>query len=80
MEGGENMKNSQGCTAMIGSVSGAMRAQNVLAKAAIPTNVIKEESTKGCVYSLSFSCSQINNVKTVLERERIRVREWKTGE
>ena len=72
------MKISQGCTATIGSVTGAMRAQNALARAAIPTSVIKEESARGCIYSLSFSCVQMNNVRTVLEHERIRVREWKT--
>lgn len=77
-EGGGNMKISQGCTATLGSVTVAMRAQDALARAAIPTNVIKEESSRGCVYSISFSCTQINNVKTVLEHERIRVREWKT--
>ena len=74
------MRTSQSCIATIGSVTGAMRAQNVLANAAIPTNVIKEETRGGCAYSLSFSCAQLNNVKTVFEHEKIRVREWKTKE
>ena len=72
------MNSTKGCTAVIGSVTGAMRAQSALAKAAIPTNVIKEETPRGCVYSLSFSCAQTNNIRTVLEHERIRVREWNT--
>ena len=75
-----NIKGS--CRAEIGSITQAMKAQRVLATAAIPTTVIKKESvgrgSKGCMYGLSFSCVQINNVRTVLERERIRVLEWMT--
>lgn len=72
--------NTEGCSAAIGSVTQAMRAQKVLAGAAIPTTVIKYESSgrdnKGCVYGLSFSCSQSNNVQTVLAHERIKVKQW----
>ena len=70
------------CRIEIGSITQAMKVQKILATAAIPTTIIKKESTgrgsKGCIYGLSFSCLQINNVRTLLERERIRVREWKT--
>ena len=68
------------CRIEIGSITQAMKVQKILAAAAIPTTVVKKESsgrgTKGCVYGLSFSCAQINNVRIILERERIRVREW----
>ena len=66
------------CSVQIGSITQAMRAQRALATAAIPTTVIKNDTSRGCIYALSFSCSQENNVKTVLERERIRVKSWKT--
>ena len=77
------MDTKRGCGAQIGSITQAMKAQRALAEAAIPTTVIKNEASekgnKGCIYGLSFSCLQINNVRTVLDHERIRVREWNTG-
>lgn len=68
-----------GCYALLGSPTLAMKAQSVLAKAAIPVSIMKQESTRGCVHGISFSCSQINNVKTVLARESIRVKQWNSG-
>lgn len=65
-----------GCSALLGSPTLAMRAQSVLAAAAIPAYVMKQETPRGCVHGIEFSCSQINNVKTVLSRERIRVKQW----
>ena len=71
------------CQIEIGSITQTMKVQRILAEAAIPTTVIKKETSgkanKGCSYGLSFSCAQINNVRTVLDRERIRVSEWKIG-
>ena len=76
-EGGGNMKEiSISCSALIGSPTIAMKAQSVLATAAIPASVIKQETPRGCVHGIRFSCSQINNVKSVLSRERIRVKQW----
>ena len=69
-------ENSDGCYASIGSVTLAMKAQSVLATAAIPTHVIKQESPRGCIYGIGFSCSQSNNVRAVLTREKIRVKQW----
>jgi len=69
-----------GCYALIGSPTLAMKAQSVLATAAIPVNVIKKETPRGCVHGISFSCSQTNNVKAVLSRERIRVKQWNTAD
>ena len=63
------------CTATIGSVSAAMRAQKLLASAAIHSNIIKTDGSsarQGCVYSLAFPCGQMNNVRTVLESAGIR--------
>ena len=67
---------SGGCTALIGSVTLAMKAQSALAAAAIPSSVIKKETQRGCVYGISFSCAQNNNARSVLASERIRVKQW----
>ena len=68
------------CIAEIGSMTQAMKAQRVLADAAIPTTVIKSNSSKnskGCAYGLSFVCAQNENVKNVLSSAGVRVRRWK---
>ncbi len=68
-----------GCSAALGSVTQAMKAQTILASAAIPSSVIKYDGNnkgKGCIYGLSFSCSQTDNVRTVLASGGIRVRQW----
>lgn len=70
-----------GCSAAIGSLTLAIKAQRALAAAAIPTKVIKYEEGargRGCIYGLSFSCPQRVNIETVLTRERIRVTQWNT--
>ncbi len=64
------------CTAVIGSMTQTMRAQRVLANAAIPTEIIKADSAvigRGCAYALSYSCVQDGNVRTILRRAGIRV-------
>ena len=71
------------CIAVMGSVTRAMRAQNVLVAAAIRVNVIKAESSqtgKGCAYALSYPCAQQGNVKRVLENAGIRVRSFSENE
>ena len=67
---------SGGCTALLGSVTLAMKAQSALAAAAIPASIIKNETPRGCVYGISFSCAQSNNVRAVFSHERIRVKQW----
>ncbi len=67
------------CSADLGSVTYAMKAQRVLGDAAIPSSVIKLESSsrnRGCTYGIRFSCQQKNNVRTVLEAARISVKQW----
>ncbi len=70
------------CTAELGSISGAMRAQKALASSAIPSQVVKMDSSsrRGCAYGLSFSCEQSKNVRYVLETARISVKQWNEGE
>ena len=67
-----------GCSAAIGSATQAMKARDALAAAAIPSAVIKTEasSRRGCIYGVSFSCLQANNVRSVLSGAGISVKEW----
>ncbi len=69
-------KRYNNCSAEIGSVTQAMKAQNALASAAIPSNVIKTQSSshRGCVYGISFPCAHENNVRTVLTNAKIPVK------
>ena len=67
------------CSAEIGSVTQAMMAEKALSHAAIPSAVIKKESSsrsKGCVYGIEFSCAQLQNVRAVLDAAKIYVRAW----
>ena len=83
MEGGIIMNNKYSeCSAEIGSVTYAMKAQSALAAAAIPSEIIKSEasSRRGCIYSISYSCSQANNVRAVLASARIPVKHWNYSE
>ena len=66
-----------GCVAMIGSMTQALRAQRVLANAALRAEIVKADSAltrRGCAYALSYSCNQDGNVRTILENAGIRVR------
>ncbi|MBQ8310411.1 MAG: DUF3343 domain-containing protein [Clostridia bacterium] len=71
-----------GCYCVMGSMTQAMRAQRVLADAAIRADIVKSdsgESRRGCAYALSYSCAQAVNVRTVLSRAGIRPREFYGG-
>jgi hypothetical protein len=60
----------------------AMRAQTLLAEAAIRSAVVKISSAKGtggCAYGVDFPCTQRSNVVTVLQAAGIRVREYLQG-
>ena len=77
----ENKQNKE-CIAVIGSMTQAMQAQNVLAKAAIRARVTKADSSqtgRGCAYALAFPCSMESNVKLVLHEAGIRVRFYDRG-
>ena len=70
------------CTAVIGSMTQAMKAQTALAEASIRASVTKISSTKtqtGCVYGLDFPCRQENNVRQVLQDAKIPVRQYLGG-
>ena len=71
--------NIYGCVAVIGSMTQALRAQKVLASAAVRADVVKADSDhtrRGCAYALSYPCSQENNVRTILAASGVRVRDF----
>ena len=68
-----------GCSAVIGSMTGAMRAQDALSEAAIRSSVTKFSSGEtggGCAYGVTYPCSQSREVRYALERARIKVRKF----
>lgn len=72
-------ENSGRCIAGIGSVTQAMKAQKILDGAAIPTTVVKQETTSrrlGCIHGVQFSCAQESNVRHVLEAAHVTVKQW----
>lgn len=78
----ENEKRYE-CLALIGSVTQAMRAQGVLAKAAVRSEVIKVDSSvtgKGCAYAVSYSCLQADHVRMLLRNAGIRVKRYYDGD
>ena len=65
------------CTASIGSMTSAMKAQRLLFAAAIHSSVVKlsaASARRGCAYGISFPCAQQSNVRTILERAGVRVK------
>ena len=67
------------CSAVMGTLTAAQKAQKALGAAAIPANISKTESSsshRGCVWSISFSCNQKQNVMTVLSNAGIPVKSW----
>ena len=67
------------CFVELGSLTLAMKAQELLSTAAIPSRVEKIEastSRRGCSYGLRLSCLQKKNALTVLERGRIPIKRW----
>ena len=70
---------SFGCFAVMGSMTQALRAQKVLAGAAIRAEVVKADSNhtrRGCAYALSYPCVQDGNVRAVLLSAGIRARDF----
>ncbi len=69
------------CAAVMGTLTNAQKAQKVLSGAAIPTSVTKSEASpshRGCVWSVNFSCNQMENVRSVLSSAGINVKAWST--
>lgn len=75
-----NDSDTKECIAVVGSMTQAMNAQSVLARAAIRTEVVKADSAnngRGCAYALSYDCGQEANLKRVLQLGGIHVRSYR---
>lgn len=67
------------CTAVVGSMTNAMTAQNALTAAAIYSTVIKVSSMDtgdGCAYGVTFHCSQAGDVRRILSSAGVKVRKF----
>lgn len=70
------------CTAVIGSMTTALKAQKALLRASIRSTVVKLDSSvthKGCAYGIEFDCLQASNVKYTLSNAGIKVLRYLTG-
>ena len=71
------MRNENGlCQAAIGSMTYAVRAVDLLSRAAIRARTVKISSGQrsGCVYGIELSCAQLDNAEAVLSKSGIRIR------
>ena len=65
------------CRLLMESPTRAMQAKDVLSRAGVWAEVVKEEGTRGnrgCAYGISFSCLQEQLVKQTLREAGIRYR------
>lgn len=70
------------CTAIIGSMTTALKAQKTLIGASIRSTVVKLDSSvthRGCAYGLAFDCNQYSNIRYILESSNIRVSRYLMG-
>lgn len=70
------------CTAVLGTMTSALQAQRALANAALHAKVIKISSSQnanGCMYGVTYTCSQSRNVRTVLANAGIAVKKYLGG-
>lgn len=70
------------CTAVIGSMTTALKARKALLRASIRSTVVKLDSSvtrKGCAYGIEFDCIQTSNVKYTLDSAGIKVSRYLTG-
>jgi len=68
---------SSACTAVIGAMTIAMKAQRILAHNAIRSEVIKiPGSANGCIYGIRFAYSDLVNVRYALTAGGIAVKEY----
>ena len=71
------------CIAVIGSVTRAMRAQNVLREAGIRCAVVKAESfrgDRGCTYGVSYPCPWESRIRMLLQNAGIATRSFERRE
>ena len=73
------MRDNNRCRIEAQSLTDAIKKQNILAKKAIPSDVIKTGSPdgkKGCTYGLEFACAHRDNVRNALAESGGRGIKW----
>lgn len=76
--GGPGDRRHDVCTVVIGSMTQAMQAEDVLIRATIRAHTVKVSSASthtGCAYGVEVPCRQMGNVKEVLRGAGIRIRQ-----
>ena len=73
----QQMRLMGACTAGVGGLTQAMQAQKTLASVGIAAQVIKSDATdkRGCAYVIQYPCANEKQVRDVLRRANIRLRE-----
>ena len=69
-------------TAVVDSMTIAIKAQKILLRVSIPSIVVKLKSSatgNGCAYGLEFDYVQYINVRHILEASNIKVSQYMTG-
>ena len=67
------------CTAVTGSMTMALKAQRLLSKYALRTEVIKVGKTsakQGCSYGIEYDCAISGNVRQILTDNAIEIKEY----
>lgn len=70
------------CTAAMGSLTYAIKAQRALAEGGITCEIVKLDSSmtrRGCAYGVTFSCEEQRAVRAVLSKEKITVTGYVNG-
>lgn len=72
-------RSSSLCTAVLGSMTMALKAQKTLSKYAIRAETVKisrSSANKGCIYGVKFDCALAGNVREVLDDAGIKAEEF----
>ncbi len=70
------------CTAVIGSLTLALKAQKAMASSAIHATVVKLDSSvtnRGCAYGIEYDCNQDSNVRAIMNSSGIKVARFVRG-
>lgn len=70
------------CTAALGSLTYAIKAQRALAEAGVHSEIVKLDSSmtrRGCSYGVEYSCSDQRSVRAVMSAEKITVTGYING-
>ena len=70
------------CTAAIGSLTSAIKAQRALAQAGIAGDIVKLDASmtrRGCAYGVEFPCEEGRSVRTIMNAEKITVSNYING-